>query len=104
MGTGSSLNLDLMLHLSPPSQGYYGDGEPAVAAGSMSSSSAATDGSLCIYSPESSHTSGSKTRQVGMVLAGCQRCLMYFMLSELDLKCPKCKSNSLLMCFTNRNK
>ncbi|CAL9165402.1 unnamed protein product, partial [Musa hybrid cultivar] len=30
-----------------------------------------------------------------MVLAGCQRCLMYVMLSADDLKCPKCWSTAL---------
>uniref|UniRef100_A0A7N0UXV4 Runt domain-containing protein n=1 Tax=Kalanchoe fedtschenkoi TaxID=63787 RepID=A0A7N0UXV4_KALFE len=113
-GKGSNLNLDLMLNLSPPSQAYY-DGEATLAvAGSMSSSeisAIAAVGSLCISSPES-HTSscsssttqhGTENNKAGMVLVGCQRCLMYFMLSELDLKCPKCKSNSLL-CFNNRNR
>uniref|UniRef100_A0A7N0V1W2 GIR1-like zinc ribbon domain-containing protein n=1 Tax=Kalanchoe fedtschenkoi TaxID=63787 RepID=A0A7N0V1W2_KALFE len=31
-----------------------------------------------------------------MVLAGCQRCLMYVMLSEDDPKCPKCQNTVLL--------
>ncbi|KAL9674971.1 hypothetical protein QQ045_003170 [Rhodiola kirilowii] len=116
-GKRSSPNLDLMLNLSPPSSQSYYDEQGL--AGSMQSSEVtamAAVGSLCISSPESRHSSSSSTsntaqlmaesaadsNKAGMVLAGCQRCLMYFMLSELDLKCPKCQSNSLL-CFNNRN-
>ncbi|KAL9661579.1 hypothetical protein QQ045_026403 [Rhodiola kirilowii] len=98
----SSQNLDLMLNLSPPSQAYYEVREGV--AGSMSSSEMtplAAVSSLCISSSESRMQQlpvevGSEAGMV--VVVGCQRCMMYFMLSELDLKCPKCKSNSLL-CF-----
>ncbi|KAL9256483.1 GL2-INTERACTING REPRESSOR 2-like protein [Drosera capensis] len=38
-----------------------------------------------------------------MVLVGCPRCLMYVMLYESDLKCPKCKSTVLLDLLHNVN-
>uniref|UniRef100_A0A7N0RGH5 GIR1-like zinc ribbon domain-containing protein n=1 Tax=Kalanchoe fedtschenkoi TaxID=63787 RepID=A0A7N0RGH5_KALFE len=40
--------------------------------------------------------SSSPEAQSSMVLAGCQRCLMYIMLSEEDPKCPRCHNTVLL--------
>lgn len=34
-----------------------------------------------------------------MVVAGCQRCLMYVMLAVSDLRCPKCRSPVLVDFF-----
>lgn len=34
-----------------------------------------------------------------MVVAGCQRCLMYVMLAVADLRCPKCRSPVLVDFF-----
>ncbi|MED6183681.1 Protein GL2-INTERACTING REPRESSOR 1 [Stylosanthes scabra] len=38
-----------------------------------------------------------------MVVVGCQRCLMYVMLSVDDPKCPKCKSTVLLDVLQDHN-
>ncbi|MED6156552.1 Protein GL2-INTERACTING REPRESSOR 1 [Stylosanthes scabra] len=38
-----------------------------------------------------------------MVVVGCQRCLMYVMLSVDDPKCPKCKSTVLLDVLQDNN-
>jgi len=33
---------------------------------------------------------------ISLVVVGCHKCLMYSMVSERDLKCPKCKSTDLI--------
>ncbi|KAK7263437.1 hypothetical protein RJT34_31027 [Clitoria ternatea] len=38
-----------------------------------------------------------------MLLVGCPRCLMYVMLSEVNPKCPKCKSTVLLDFLNDEN-
>ncbi|RDY01890.1 hypothetical protein CR513_14729, partial [Mucuna pruriens] len=51
----------------------------------------------CVISPnaeeEMQHANGSETK--AMDLVGCPRCFMYVMLSDVDPKCPKCKSTTL---------
>ncbi|GMG98425.1 hypothetical protein Nepgr_000265 [Nepenthes gracilis] len=75
--------LDLKLNLSPPRE-----------TGQVSSPEASP--------PRSSVTSeenlrySSSPEATSMVLAGCQRCLMYIMLAESDPRCPRCKSTALL--------
>uniref|UniRef100_A0A2N9IE86 GIR1-like zinc ribbon domain-containing protein n=1 Tax=Fagus sylvatica TaxID=28930 RepID=A0A2N9IE86_FAGSY len=46
--------------------------------------------------PEDTMHCPSSPESTSMVLVGCPRCLMYVMLSEVDPKCPKCKSTVLL--------
>ncbi|KAI4341984.1 hypothetical protein MLD38_026649 [Melastoma candidum] len=43
------------------------------------------------------HDLGKQADAKLMVLAGCQRCLMYVMLSSDRLQCPKCKSTAVLL-------
>jgi len=38
-----------------------------------------------------------------MDLVGCPRCFMYVMLSEVDPKCPKCKTTVFLELFKDEN-
>ncbi|KAL2328429.1 hypothetical protein Fmac_021856 [Flemingia macrophylla] len=84
-----SPRLELRLNLSP-----------ARAATSVSSSDMLEEeeGSspVSVQSMESSCVSSELEETRAMLLVGCPRCLMYVMLSEVDPKCPKCKSRVLL--------
>ncbi|TKY67036.1 hypothetical protein E2542_SST09927 [Spatholobus suberectus] len=87
-----SPRLELRLNLSPPR-----------AATSISvdlSSDSSTSSPLSVQSVESSCLSSEEETRA-MLLVGCPRCLMYVMLSEVDPKCPKCKSTVLLDFLNN---
>ncbi|CAI0398426.1 unnamed protein product, partial [Linum tenue] len=89
----SCQQLDLRLNLSPlPNDD---DEESAAAAESMCSSWE----SSCVSEEEGTTTAPAAAR---MMVVGCPRCLMYVMLSEVEPKCPKCKSSVLLHDFLNR--
>ncbi|CAJ1792690.1 unnamed protein product [Sphenostylis stenocarpa] len=45
----------------------------------------------------------SDTHEVNLVVVGCPHCLMYVMVSEDDIKCPKCKSTSLIHFSSDNN-
>ncbi|PNT21674.1 hypothetical protein POPTR_009G161400v4 [Populus trichocarpa] len=89
---GNSPMLDLKLNLSPP--------RPNQQVESLSNSSwdMSADSSCVSSEPEDMSTVNypSCPDTTPMVLVGCPRCLMYIMLSEVDPKCPKCKSTVLL--------
>ncbi|KAG5052482.1 hypothetical protein AAZX31_02G186200 [Glycine max] len=40
---------------------------------------------------------------ISLVLVGCSQCLMYVMVSEGNLKCPKCKSTNLTHFLDDNN-
>ncbi|KAF8395441.1 hypothetical protein HHK36_019387 [Tetracentron sinense] len=88
---GKNPKLDLKLNLSPPRVN-----PPVLESSNQSASLSPTSPpSSCVSSEETLRHSNSP-EATSMVLAGCQNCLMYVMLSEEDPKCPKCKSTVLL--------
>ncbi|XP_057451065.1 protein GL2-INTERACTING REPRESSOR 1-like [Lotus japonicus] len=71
----------------------------AFSSGDMSSDFTTLSSSISVYSSEgSSCVSSSEAAEVtkAMLLVGCPRCFMYVMSSEIDPRCPKCKSTVLL--------
>ncbi|CAL1367319.1 unnamed protein product [Linum trigynum] len=94
--SASCQQLDLRLNLSPPPND---DEESATAAESMCSSWE----SSCVSEEEGMTTATAPAAAAArMMVVGCPRCLMYVMLSEVEPKCPKCKSSVLLHDFLNR--
>ncbi|KAI3683683.1 hypothetical protein L1987_84195 [Smallanthus sonchifolius] len=90
-GGGTNPKLDLKLHLSPPRahQPMIGSQNHLVSpTSSCLSSELVFDDTSLRYSTSPEATT--------MMLVGCPRCLMYIMLAEDYLKCPKCKSTVLL--------
>ncbi|KAJ6693115.1 hypothetical protein OIU79_014786 [Salix purpurea] len=90
--------LDLKLNLSPP-RAYQ-----QVESLSNSSWDMSADCSCVSSEPEdmAANYLGSPDT-TPMLLVGCPRCLMYIMLSEVDPKCPKCKSTVLLDFLRDEN-
>ncbi|CAD6250783.1 unnamed protein product [Miscanthus lutarioriparius] len=98
--------LDLKLHLSPPAPPARGT-EGASASLSSDEEWSSSSPSSCLSSegergepqqrPQSHGLQWSDSPEAtSMVLAACPRCLMYVMLSEADLRCPRCRSPVLL--------
>ncbi|KAL3716007.1 hypothetical protein ACJRO7_007727 [Eucalyptus globulus] len=94
---GSGTELDLKLNLSPPMVNPIMESPTESLTASPSSSSCL---SLEVSSDEFSSlacSSDDGPAVMPMMLVGCQRCLMYVMISEEGyLECPKCKSTVLL--------
>ncbi|CAK7329146.1 unnamed protein product [Dovyalis caffra] len=93
---GNSPMLDLKLNLSPPRPNQQVESPNASVSNSSFEMSAE---SSCVSSePEDMSTVNypSSPDTTPMLLVGCPRCLMYVMLSEVDPRCPKCKSTVLL--------
>ncbi|CAL0329017.1 unnamed protein product [Lupinus luteus] len=94
-----SPRLELRLNLSPPrtptSSSISADItlDFSILSSPTLSSHSSSQGSSCVSSE------AEETR--AMLLVGCPRCLMYVMLSEVDPKCPKCKSTVLLDFLSN---
>ncbi|OIV99267.1 hypothetical protein TanjilG_17077 [Lupinus angustifolius] len=96
-----SPRLELRLNLSPPrtptSSSISADISlldfSILSSPTLTVSSHSSEGSSCVSSE------AEETR--AMLLVGCPRCLMYVMLSEVDPKCPKCKSTVLLDFLNN---
>ncbi|KAM3324263.1 hypothetical protein P3S67_005414 [Capsicum chacoense] len=55
--------------------------------------------SSCVSREPSPDEEFSKKSAMPMMLVGCPGCLMYVIISEENLKCPKCKSTVLLDFF-----
>ncbi|KAK7342035.1 hypothetical protein VNO80_24977 [Phaseolus coccineus] len=87
-----SPRLEVRLSLSPPR---------APVSSSDPSSESSTSSQVSVQSLESSCVSCEVEETRAMLLVGCPRCLMYVMLSEVDRKCPKCKSTVLLDFLNN---
>ncbi|KAJ9188631.1 hypothetical protein P3X46_000011 [Hevea brasiliensis] len=87
----NSPKLELKLNLSPPRAN-------SEAAESGASSSEMSPKSSCVSSESDQGMSNyaSSLETSSMMLVGCPRCLMYVMLSDVNPKCPKCKSTVLL--------
>ncbi|XP_029127239.1 uncharacterized protein LOC109799066 [Cajanus cajan] len=88
-----SPRLELRLNLSPPRAG--------TSVSSFDMSEEESSSSVSVQSLESSCVSSEAEETRAMLLVGCPRCLMYVMLSEVDPKCPKCKSTVLLDFLSN---
>ncbi|KAE8729396.1 RNA-binding protein pno1-like isoform X1 [Hibiscus syriacus] len=93
-GKASSPKVELKLELSPPTPGAANQPAAVLSPNASVSSSEMSSGGSCM----SSEPPGGPNSYEGtpMMLVGCPRCLMYVMLSEVDPKCPKCKSTVLL--------
>ncbi|XVF46972.1 hypothetical protein PTKIN_Ptkin03bG0071500 [Pterospermum kingtungense] len=100
-GRANSPKLELKLNLSPPrANQQVGSPKTSVSSWEMSPESS------CVSSePEDTTTMQypSSPEETSMVLVGCPRCLMYVMLSEVDPKCPRCKSTVLLDFLNEEN-
>ncbi|WVZ02248.1 hypothetical protein V8G54_023054 [Vigna mungo] len=90
-----SPRLEVSLNLSPPRAAS------SVSSSDLSSDSSSTSSQVSVQSLESSCVSCEAEETRAMLLVGCPRCLMYVMLSEVDPKCPKCKSTVLLDFLNN---
>ncbi|KAJ9177887.1 hypothetical protein P3X46_009818 [Hevea brasiliensis] len=92
--------LDLKLNLSPPR-----DNNHQAAESSASTSEILSPKSSCVSSESDSEMSNyaSSPENRSMMLAGCPRCLMYVMLSDVNPKCPKCKSTVLLDVLSDKS-
>ncbi|XP_059430269.1 protein GL2-INTERACTING REPRESSOR 1-like [Corylus avellana] len=90
-----SPKLGLELNLSPPRVNTPVE-SPNVST-SSSSLDMSVEGSCVSSEPEESTVYSPRNLEAqSMMLVGCPRCLMYVMLSDVDPKCPKCKSTVLL--------
>ncbi|XP_028808261.1 uncharacterized protein LOC114762839 [Neltuma alba] len=81
-----SPRLDLRLNLSPVNS------SSEIVTWSNNSSETTVEGSSCV----SWEAENESVETRSMQLVGCRRCLMYVLLSDVDPKCPKCKSTVLL--------
>ncbi|XWS52808.1 hypothetical protein CRYUN_Cryun11dG0103900 [Craigia yunnanensis] len=92
---------DLRLNLSPPrANQQVGLPNTSVSFREMSPESS------CVSSePDDSMMTQytSSPEATSMALVGCPRCLMYVLLSEVDPKCPRCKS-TVFLDFLNEEK
>ncbi|KAF8006946.1 hypothetical protein BT93_K1060 [Corymbia citriodora subsp. variegata] len=94
---GGGADLDLKLNLSPPTVNPITNSPSESLTVLRNSSSCLSLEVNSDESPSLAYSSDDSPAVVPMVLVGCQRCLMYVMISEeVYLKCPKCKSNVLL--------
>ncbi|KAJ6708226.1 hypothetical protein OIU85_028499 [Salix viminalis] len=94
---GDSPMLDLELNLSPSRPNPQEVQSPKASISSSSSEILSAESS-CVSSMPADMPANYPSYLVTtpMLVAGCPRCLMYVMLSEVDPKCPKCKSTALL--------
>ncbi|OMO83191.1 hypothetical protein COLO4_22643 [Corchorus olitorius] len=93
-----SPKLELELNLSPPRANNVRVESPNT---SVSSWAMSPESSCVSSEPEEQYPSSPE--ETSMVLVGCPRCLMYVMLSEVDPKCPRCKSTVLLDFLSEEN-
>ena len=89
---GRTQRIDLRLNLSPVNS----SSEIVM---TSSSSEVTVEGSSSCVSWEAEEEERVETK--AMMLVGCRQCLMYVLLSEIDPKCPKCKSTVLLDFLNN---
>ncbi|KAK8504858.1 hypothetical protein V6N13_056189 [Hibiscus sabdariffa] len=104
-------NLDLVLNITPATVANHRVESPNV---SISSSELSQESSCVSSEPDNSYgDSRSRSRSeylsggpvvTPMLLVGCPRCFMYVMLSEteVDPKCPQCKSSTVFLDFLNQ--
>ncbi|KAG4974261.1 hypothetical protein JHK87_031082 [Glycine soja] len=92
-----SPRLELRLNLSPPRAAATS----IISSSELSPTESSMSSPVSVQSLESSCVSSEAEETRAMLLVGCPRCLMYVMLSEVDPKCPKCKSTVLLDFLNN---
>ncbi|KAE8673653.1 pentatricopeptide repeat-containing protein [Hibiscus syriacus] len=102
------LEPDSMLNLSPARVVNHSVRSPSVSVSSLESSPE----SSCLSSELDNNYEdlismaeypGSRPEVTSMLLVGCPRCFMYVMLSEVNPKCPRCKSTVFLDFLNNEN-
>ncbi|TKY48671.1 hypothetical protein E2542_SST26093 [Spatholobus suberectus] len=100
------------LELRPPSRqaAQSSSGEQPEFSSSSSSSSVSYSSKMpnegtCVFPPDAEDNveRANAPETKAMPLVGCPRCFMYVMLSEVDPKCPKCKSTVFLEFFKDEN-
>lgn len=97
---GDSQKLELKLNISPPPPPSNPEVDSPNA--SVSSLEMPAESSCVSFEPEETsnatmqYTSRPAVTTI-MLLAGCPQCLMYVMLSDVDRKCPRCKSAAWLI-------
>ncbi|GMI81662.1 hypothetical protein like AT3G11600 [Hibiscus trionum] len=92
----NSPKVELKLKLSPPPTPGASNQQVIVSPNtSVSSSSEMSPESSCVSS-EPPMRNPNNPEGTSMMVVGCPRCLMYVMLSQVNPKCPKCKSTVLL--------
>ncbi|KAB2065624.1 hypothetical protein ERO13_A09G097500v2 [Gossypium hirsutum] len=102
----NSPKLELTLKLSPPPPRAAPNQQVGSPNTSVSSWEMSLESSCVSSEPDNSTTTmqyPSSPEETSMVLVGCPRCLMYVMLSEVDPKCPRCKSTVLLDFLNEEN-
>ncbi|KAG4385939.1 hypothetical protein GLYMA_12G187100v4 [Glycine max] len=67
------------------------------------SSSVSSSSKIPIEDEENVQRANASPETKAMDLVGCPRCFMYVMLSEVDPKCPKCKTTVFLELFKDEN-
>ena len=96
--------LDLKLNLSPPRVDRRMVESPARSATVSPTSPPSSCVSTELNQEDNDSVKWSDSPEATfMVVVGCQRCLMYVMLSVDDPKCPKCKSTVLLDVVQDNN-
>ena len=98
MSRRNAPKLELKLNLSPPRAPQVVESLPSrstsVSPTTLSPPSSCVSSELNQEEPLLRYSSSPEA--TSMMLVGCPRCLMYYMLAEEDPKCPKCKSTVLL--------
>ncbi|GMI74307.1 hypothetical protein like AT3G11600 [Hibiscus trionum] len=106
--SSSSPKMDLVLNSAPARVANHQVGSPNV---SVSSSETLPESSCLSSEPDNNYEDttsvaeyrGSRPDVASMLLVGCPRCFMYVMLSEVDPKCPQCKSTVFLDFLNQEN-
>ncbi|KAL8140898.1 hypothetical protein V2J09_006919 [Rumex salicifolius] len=92
----SNIGVELKLNLSPQRGGRGIRGGGGGGGRQAEEDSPDTSPARSCVSSEDSVKYSSSPETTSMVVVGCPRCLMYVMLSDVDPRCPKCKSTVLL--------
>ncbi|KAJ0020965.1 hypothetical protein Pint_31786 [Pistacia integerrima] len=94
---GNSPKLELKLNLPPPPRANQEVESPNAPVSSLEMSLPEET------TTDTMHYTSRPVVTTSMVLAGCPRCLMYVMLSDVDRKFPRCKSAVLLDFLNEEN-
>ncbi|KAE8676378.1 CCR4-NOT transcription complex family protein [Hibiscus syriacus] len=100
---------DSMLNLAPARVANHRVRSPSVSVPSFESLSESSclssepDNNNCEDSTSMTEYPTGRPEVTSMLLVGCPRCFMYVMLSEVDPKCPRCKSTVFLDFLNEEN-
>ncbi|GMJ00841.1 hypothetical protein like AT3G11600 [Hibiscus trionum] len=94
----NSPELDLVLNLTPARVANHRVTSPnaSVSSSELSPESSCVSSDSFGDSTSMAEYPSSRPEVASMLLVGCPRCFMYVMLSEVDPKCPQCKSTVFL--------